>query len=69
MSQNKTYIGDGVYASDSGDEILLETERLEGRHYIYLSNNELDGLLQLVARTRGFKIKIEHPVREGKETT
>lgn len=62
----KAYLGDGVYAADNGWEILIETERENGRSYIYLDDAVLDSLLRLVERTRGLKIRIERETTERK---
>lgn len=44
----KVYIGDGVYASWDGMSVLLETERDNGTHYIYLEPSHIQNLVRLV---------------------
>ena len=44
----KVYIGDGVYARWDGMAVLLETERDNGRHYIYLEPSHIQSLAQLI---------------------
>lgn len=44
----KVYIGDGVYASWDGMSVLLETERDNGTHYIYLEPEHIRNLINLV---------------------
>lgn len=43
------YIGDGVYARWDGMSVLLETERDNGRHYIYLEPAHLENIKRLLA--------------------
>lgn len=44
----KTYVGDGVYARWDGMSVLLETERNEGTHYIYLEPQHILYLARLI---------------------
>lgn len=44
----KVYIGDGVYARWDGMSVLLETERGNGTHYIYLEPSHIQNLIRLV---------------------
>ena len=44
----KVYIGDGVYARWDGMSVLLETERDNGTHYIYLEPEHIQNLIRLV---------------------
>ena len=45
----KLYIGDGVYARWDGFAVLLETERDNGRHFIYLEPQHVERLSKLIA--------------------
>ena len=45
----KVYIGDGVYARWDGMTVLLETERDEGKHYIYLDPAHVENIVKLIA--------------------
>ncbi len=42
------YIGDGVYARWDGFAVLLETERDNGRHFIYLEPQHVERLAKLI---------------------
>ena len=44
----KVYIGDGVYARWDGMSVLLETERGNGTHYIYLEPHHVENLVKLM---------------------
>ena len=44
----KVYIGDGVYARWDGMSVLLETERDNGTHYMYLEPEHIRSLVGLV---------------------
>lgn len=44
----KLYIGDGVYACWDGMSVLLETERDNGTHYIYLEPSHIQNLVRVV---------------------
>ncbi len=44
----KVYIGDGVYARWDGMTVLLETERGNGTHYIYLETQHVESLAKLI---------------------
>jgi len=44
----QTYIGDGVYAQWDGMTVLLETERDNGRHYIYLDPQHVENIVRLM---------------------
>jgi hypothetical protein len=48
----KTYIGDGVYARWDGMTVLLETERDNGRHYIYLEPQHVESIVKLMNANR-----------------
>lgn len=49
MEPQKTYIGDGVYASFDGYEFTLETERMEnGRNWMVLGPYEMEALFKFV---------------------
>ena len=56
---SKQYIGDGVYVSDDGFQILLETERENGTDKIYLEPQVFEGLCQYVARIWGVDIIVK----------
>lgn len=45
----QVYIGDGVYATWNGMSVLLETERDNGRHYMYLEPQHVENIVQLIA--------------------
>lgn len=45
----KVYIGDGVYARWDGMTVLLETERDNGTHYIYLEPAHVENIVKLLA--------------------
>ena len=45
----KVYIGDGVYARWDGMTVLLETERDNGTHYIYLETHHVENIVKLIA--------------------
>ena len=45
----KVYIGDGVYARWDGMSVLLETERHNGTHYIYLEPHHVENIMKLLA--------------------
>jgi len=45
----KVYIGDGVYARWDGHSVLLETERGNGTHYIYLEPQHVENIVRLLA--------------------
>lgn len=47
--REKIYIGDGVYARWDGMTVLLETERDNGRHYIYLEPQHVEQIVKLIA--------------------
>lgn len=44
----KVYIGDGVFARWDGMSVLLETERGNGTHYIYLEPQHVENLAKLI---------------------
>lgn len=44
----QTYIGDGVYARWDGMSVLLETERDNGKHYIYLEPQHVENIVRLM---------------------
>jgi hypothetical protein len=44
----KVYIGDGVYARWDGMTVLLETERDNGTHYIYLEPQHVESIAKLI---------------------
>lgn len=44
----KVYIGDGVYARWDGMSVLLETERYNGTHYIYLEPQHVENIRKLI---------------------
>jgi hypothetical protein len=49
---NELYIGDGVYVwrETDTDEIILETQRDEGKHWIALDRDGLDTLVEFAKR-------------------
>ena len=46
MADNKTYLGDGLYASFDGWMITLSAPREHGEHYIALEPEVFEALLQ-----------------------
>lgn len=44
----KIYIGDGVYARWDGMSVLLETERNNGTHFIYLEPQHIENIRKLL---------------------
>ena len=60
----QVYIGDGVYARWDGMSVLLETERDNGRHYIYLEQQHIANINKLVADYPDGRRAIERPSRE-----
>lgn len=46
------YIGDGVYARWDGMTVLLETERDNGRHFIYLEPQHVESIVALMNADR-----------------
>ncbi len=50
---NKFYVGDGVYASNDGWHVILETERENGTNQIYLEP-EMLSLVMEYAKSIGF---------------
>ena len=51
MADKTTYLGDGVYASNDGFGILIETERPEnGRNWIVFEPEVFNELLQFAIR-------------------
>lgn len=44
LGPQETYLGDGVYARFEGYAICLHTQRLSGRHEIYLEPSEYQKL-------------------------
>ena len=56
-SENKFYIGDGVYVSNDGWHLVLETHRENGMNRIYLEPDLLARLLQYAMRI-GFDVRV-----------
>lgn len=52
MTKDKTYLGDGLYASYDGYQIRLYTERANGTHEVYLDGHTLAALERFVADLR-----------------
>ena len=48
MEWEKVYIGDGVYARWDGHAVLLEAERNNGTHYVYLEPQHVMGIVKLI---------------------
>ena len=46
MSDDKAYLGDGLYASNDGFGITLSTPREEGTHCVYLELQVFESLIQ-----------------------
>jgi hypothetical protein len=44
----QVYVGDGVYAQWDGMTVLLETERGNGKHYIYLEPQHVESIKKLI---------------------
>lgn len=57
MDKNKDYLGDGVYASDDGYHIILETSNgVSTTNQIYLESNVIQSLINFIARARNLEI-------------
>lgn len=56
---NSCYLGDGLYAFDDGDHIVLETLRENGRHFVALDDEVLESFIRFLGRSRALKIAIE----------
>lgn len=50
-----TYVGDGVYATDDGFEVMLVAPRDDVDSWLVLEPQVLDALLRLIGKTRGGK--------------
>lgn len=57
----KTYLGDGLYAQDSGFQFRLSTP--EG-HEVYLDAQVLQTFLEFIERSRSVKITVTKVTRE-----
>ncbi len=55
--ENRTYIGDGVYISNDGWHVILDTERENGTNQIYLEPELITRLLAY-AMNRGMQFEI-----------
>lgn len=64
---NTTYLGDGVYAEDDGENLELYTERGNGRHWLVLGDQETWALLKFLERSRGITITVTKPQAEEPE--
>lgn len=49
----ETYLGDGLYASLSGNSIKLRAPREGGDHVVYMEPEVYESLLAFVARATG----------------
>lgn len=54
MPENKQYIGDGVYTSDDGHHIILQTDG----NKIYLDDTAIEGLIMYIEKQRNVDITI-----------
>jgi hypothetical protein len=59
VSKEKVYIGDGVFASNDGMHVILETERENGINIIYLDDVVLDQLFRYIERIHGVEITMK----------
>lgn len=55
MNEDKTYLGDGVYASNDGFHIILKTD---GASPIYLDGEVITSLLRYIERIKNVTIKV-----------
>ena len=64
---DKTYIGDGLYASYDGYMFLLSTDRMGVLHYVALEPDVLDSFFRFIERTWKVKITMakEEEVQNG----
>lgn len=57
--ENKTYLGDGLYAFDEGFQIGLTAGTGYKTQVVYLDDYVLEAFLQFVAQSRGLKITVD----------
>lgn len=57
---NKTYLGDGVYADFDGFHVVLTVDNgVETTNTVYLEDTVINGLLRFLEKTYGWKITTE----------
>lgn len=56
-SNNKQYVGDGVYVSSDGYQLILETVRYGNTETIYLDGNMIASSLEYCIRNKLISIK------------
>lgn len=59
MTEEKKYLGDGLYAEDDGFQITLSTGRAIGMHFVCLDDSTLRSFLNFIESTRNVKITVE----------
>lgn len=50
--ENETYLGDGLYASFDGYQIILRAPRMEGDHFVALEPEVYRALLRFVKQLK-----------------
>jgi len=61
MNQTKEYyLGDGLYASDDGWQVILRAPRApDGDHFVALESDVLDNFFLWLEKTRSLKITVQ----------
>lgn len=69
MNSQKTYLGDGAYAENTGWDIRIYTERENGTHFIHLSATELVSLINFAISSEVLPIKAVKYITEQHGTS
>lgn len=59
VKQDRTYLGDGLYAQDDGFNINLIAPREIGDHYVCMEPDVLQQFFKFVEKARNLKITVE----------
>jgi hypothetical protein len=50
MSEDETYLGDGLFASFDGYGVKLRTRRMDGEHWVYFEQEVMAAFLRMVSQ-------------------
>ena len=57
--ENKTYLGDGLYAQFDGFQFVLSTQRATGEHFVALDPSTTMDFIRFIEKTWNVTIKLE----------
>ena len=65
--KNETYLGDGLYASHDGFQIVLRAPRERGDHFVCLDDATFQALLLFIGKILKTKITMEPVTNENND--